>query len=130
MQWLAIALGGALGAMARYAVTIQCASWMSSAVVMNARFPLGTLIVNVLGSALIGVCYVLIIEKGALSAEWRHILMVGFLGAFTTFSTFSLDALNMWQNGHQFLALSYVSITFVASLVAVATAATLTLRFF
>ena len=130
MQWLAIALGGALGAMARYAVTIQCASWMSSSVVMNARFPLGTLVVNVLGSALIGVCYVLIIEKGALAAEWRHILMVGFLGAFTTFSTFSLDALNMWQNGHQFLALSYVSITFVASLVAVAIGASLTLRFF
>lgn len=130
MQWLAIALGGALGAMARYAITIYSASLMESSLVMNARFPLGTLLVNVVGSALIGVCYVLIIEKGALSPEWRHVLMVGFLGAFTTFSTFSLDALNMWQNGHQFLALSYVAITFVATLAAVAASVAVTLRFF
>lgn len=130
MQWLAIALGGALGAMARFGITIYSASLMESSLVMNARFPLGTLLVNVIGSALIGVCYVLIIEKGALSPEWRHVLMVGFLGAFTTFSTFSLDALNMWQNGHQFLALSYVAITFVATLTAVAASVAVTLRFF
>lgn len=130
MQWLAIAFGGALGAMARYGVTIYSASLMESSLLMNARFPLGTLIVNVLGSALIGACYILIIEKGALSPEWRHVLMIGFLGAFTTFSTFSLDALNMWQNGHQFLALTYVSLTFVASLAAVGASAAVTLRFF
>lgn len=130
MQWLAIALGGALGAMARFGITIYSASLMESSLVMNARFPLGTLLVNVIGSALIGVCYVLIIEKGALSPEWRHVLMVGFLGAFTTFSTFSLDALNMWQNGHQFLALFYVAITFVATLTAVAASVAVTLRFF
>lgn len=130
MHWLAIALGGALGAMARYAVTIHSASWVESTLLMNSRFPLGTLLVNVIGSALIGVCYVLIIEKSHLPPEWRHVLMVGFLGAFTTFSTFSLDALNMWQNGHQFLALTYVSITFIASLVAVAASVAVTLRFF
>jgi len=130
MQWIAIALGGALGAMARFAMTNFSATYVESSLLMNSRFPLGTLLVNVLGSALIGVCYVLIIEKGALAPEWRHVLMVGFLGAFTTFSTFSLDALNMWQNGHQILALSYVSITFVASLVAVAVSVSMTLRLF
>lgn len=124
MQWLAIAFGGALGAMARFALTAYAGH------VLDNRFPLGTLVINVLGSALIGICYVLIIEKGAWAPEWRNVLMIGFLGAFTTFSTFSLDALNMWQNGHQFLALSYVSITFFASLAAVTASVAVTLRFF
>jgi CrcB protein len=84
--------------------------------------------VNVLGSALVGICYVLIIEKGAWAPEWRHVLMIGFLGAFTTFSTFSLDALNMWQNGHQTLAFVYAAITFAASLAAVVASVEITQR--
>ncbi len=122
MQWLAIAFGGALGAMARFAVTAYAGH------VLDNRFPLGTLVVNVLGSALVGICYVLIIEKGALAPEWRHVLMIGFLGAFTTFSTFSLDALNMWQNGHQSLAVVYAAITFAASLAAVVASVEITQR--
>ena len=66
--------------------------------------------------------------KGAWAPEWRHVLMIGFLGAFTTFSTFSLDALNMWQNGHQTLALSYAAITFAASLAAVVASVEVTQR--
>lgn len=102
MQWLSVALGGALGAMARFGVNALVYP------VAVGKFPLGTLLVNVLGSIIIGICYVLIIERGVLPAELRNILMVGFLGAFTTFSTFSLDALSLWQNGHLVTGLLYV----------------------
>ena len=81
---MAVALGGALGALGRYGVNGLVYP------VMGDRFPLGTLVVNVAGSMIMGVLYVLIIEKAALPAELRNLLMVGFLGAFTTFSTFLL----------------------------------------
>ena len=105
MHWLAVALGGALGAMGRYGVGGMLFP------VEGSRFPLSTLVVNVLGSILMGVAYVVIVEKSLLGGQWRELLMIGFLGAFTTYSTFSLDALALWQNGHLALALFYVVIT-------------------
>ena len=105
MQWIAVALGGACGAMARYSV----GAWLFP--IEGHRFPLSTLFVNVLGALLMGVFYVIIVEKAALTGCWRELLMVGFLGAFTTFSTFSLDALALWQNGHLALALFYVTVS-------------------
>jgi CrcB protein len=123
MNWIAVAIGGALGAMARYGV---------SSLVFDAssqRFPYATLSVNVLGSFLIGILFVLIVEKGLLPPEMRSILMVGFLGAFTTFSTFSLDALGLWQNGHLLLALVYALGTVVLCLAAISIAVWLTRLF-
>ena len=122
MLWVAIALGGALGALGRYAIT----SYIYP--VMGNDFPLGTLIVNMLGSVFIGICYVLIIEKGLWAPQWRHLLMTGFLGAFTTFSTFSLDVVNLWQNGHLFSALSYVLISITSCIIAVLVSVSLTLK--
>jgi CrcB protein len=113
MHWLAVAVGGALGAMARYAVSI----WVFN--ISSHKFPYATLSVNVLGSFIMGILFVVIVEKAALPAEMRSLLMVGFLGAFTTFSTFSLDALSLWQNGHLFLALVYVLATVALCLAAI-----------
>ena len=110
MQWLAVALGGAFGAMGRFAVNAAIFP------MFGGRLPVGTLVVNVLGSILMGLCYVLIIERGVLPAELRNLLMVGFLGAFTTFSTFSLDTLALWQNGHLALAAAYVVLNVVLCL--------------
>ncbi|MEH6468150.1 MAG: fluoride efflux transporter CrcB [Porticoccus sp.] len=110
MQWLAVALGGALGAMGRFGVNAVIFP------VLGGRFPIGTLVVNVGGSVLMGLFYVLIIERGVLPAELRNLLMVGFLGAFTTFSTFSLDTLALWQNGHFALAAVYVVLNVVLCL--------------
>lgn len=113
MHWLAVAIGGALGAIARYAVS----TWIFNAT--SHKFPYATLSVNVLGSFVMGILFVFIVERAALPAEMRGLLMIGFLGAFTTFSTFSLDALGLWQNGHLFLALVYVLATVVLCLVAI-----------
>lgn len=90
---LAIALGGALGAVSRYWLTTAVNQWHQSSL------PLGTLLVNVIGSFLIGVCFVFFLEKLHLVDAWRPLLMTGFLGAFTTFSTYSLDALLLFQQG-------------------------------
>lgn len=88
-QTLAIAAGGAIGALLRF--------WMSSGVYawLGRAFPYGTLAVNVLGSLLMGFLYILMIERLAIGAEWRAFALVGLLGAFTTFSTFSIETLNL-----------------------------------
>lgn len=102
MTYLAIAVGGALGAMSRFGLMTLIGN------VAGSRFPWGTLIVNVSGSLLIGVLYVLISEKMLLSVEARALLIVGFLGAFTTFSTFSLDTLLLIQQGFWLQACAYL----------------------
>lgn len=107
MQWLAVALGGAIGAMGRYGVNAVVFT------LTGGRLPFGTLCVNVLGSIAMGVFYVLIVERTLLPDPWREFVLVGFLGAFTTFSAFSLDSLALWQNGHIALAFTYVILSLV-----------------
>lgn len=120
MHWLSIAIGGAMGAMGRY--------WVSSCLlpISSYKFPYATFSVNVVGSLLMGFLYVLIVERGGLPEQARHLLMVGFLGAFTTFSTFSLDAISLWQNGGQTMALIYVFTTVFSCLLAIIVAIWLT----
>jgi CrcB protein len=91
MQLIAIAAGGALGALFRY--------WVSNGVhlVAGRSFPYGTLTVNVIGSLCIGLLYVLFNERFEVAAHWRALLMVGVLGAFTTFSTFSMETLELLE---------------------------------
>jgi len=120
MQWLAVALGGAIGAMGRFGVNSLLYP------VYEDRFPLATIVVNVIGSCLMGILYVLIIEKAAMPVEWRNVLMVGFLGAFTTFSTFSLDALALWQNGQLILSATYILSSVVLCILATFSAISLT----
>lgn len=120
MHWLSVALGGAFGAVCRYWVSVSLFP------VTQYKFPLATLSVNVLGSLAMGILYVIIVERGGLPDQMRTVLMVGFLGAFTTFSTFSLDALSLWQNGDQLMALIYVVSTVVLCLLAVICAVWLT----
>ena len=74
----------------------------------GSSFPLGTFSVNILGSFLIGVFFVVLAEKAQLAEPWRPLVTVGFLGAMTTFSTFSLDALLLFEQGHYNTALFYI----------------------
>ena len=92
MVLVMIAVGGALGAVARYSLS----GWVQG--LLSTSFPLGTMAVNVLGSFLLGLLFYLL-EGLAVSAEVRSLLTIGFLGAFTTFSTFSYEALVLVQGG-------------------------------
>ncbi|SDK17418.1 fluoride efflux transporter CrcB [Microbulbifer yueqingensis] len=123
MQLLAVALGGAIGAIIRYLVTV----WTYP--LTGGKFPLGTLIVNVTGSFLIGVVYVAIVERGMLSPEWRLLLMTGLFGALTTFSTFSLETLLLWHNEQPLMALAYILISLVLCLAATGAAIALTMKY-
>ncbi len=100
--FLFIALGGAFGAVARYSL----ATWVHG--LWETRVPMGTLLVNMLGSFLIGIVFVLI-ERQVLHPDWRGVLMVGFLGAFTTFSTFSLETIALIEAGHLLQAAGYMA---------------------
>ncbi|WP_456416589.1 fluoride efflux transporter CrcB [Thiolapillus sp.] len=92
MQALAIAAGGALGALMRYWVSTATYAWLGRG------FPWGTLAVNVLGSFLMGVLYILLLERLSSGPEMRAFLLIGFLGAFTTFSAFSMETLNLLED--------------------------------
>ncbi len=110
---LFIALGGAVGALGRY--------WVTS-LVSNppASIPWGTLTVNVLGSLLMGALFVIIVEKAQLPANLRPLLMIGFLGAFTTFSTFSLETVALIHEGHIMSAAIYILLSVILSVLALA----------
>ena len=92
MLILMIALGGAFGAVARYGLS----GWVHS--LLDTTFPMGTLAVNILGSFLLGLSLPLF-ESLAWSADLRTLVTIGFLGAFTTFSTFSYEAVVLLEGG-------------------------------
>ncbi len=91
IQLIAIAAGGAAGALLRFWVSTGVYGWLGRG------FPWGTLAVNLLGSLVMGVLYVLFMERMNVTPELRAGLLIGLLGAFTTFSTFSLETLNLIQ---------------------------------
>jgi fluoride exporter len=113
MMWLAVALGGALGALGRFALT----SYLIPVSVK--QFPWGTLVVNLLGSVCIGICYFILIEKQWVAIAWRPFLMTGFLGAFTTYSTFALESFLLWQQGQISYAITYALASLLGCLLAV-----------
>ena len=98
-----IAVGGAVGSVGRYLAQVAVTRHFPY------PFPLGTLLVNVLGCLLIGLFYALA-EKGTVaSPELRLLLTTGFCGGFTTFSTFSYEMLTLLQDEHYFLAALYAA---------------------
>ena len=93
MSIISIAIGGAAGSLCRYG--------MSNGIylLLGRSFPYGTLAVNILGSFIMGSVYILMIERASISEELRAGITVGLLGAFTTFSTFSIETINLIESG-------------------------------
>jgi CrcB protein len=92
-QWFAIASGGALGALGRFLVANGIYK------LVGRDFPWGTLVVNISGSFMMGLLFTLLLERSMLSSTIRTAILVGFLGAFTTFSTFSLETVQLFIQG-------------------------------
>lgn len=99
---LAVAVGGAIGSVARYLVAI------GSGKIFGINFPWGILIINVTGSLLIGVFVGLFATKWDLPQSVRIFLTVGICGGYTTFSTFSLDSYYLMERGQVLMALAYM----------------------
>ena len=108
---LQVALGGAIGASGRYLTGVAAVR------LLGHGFPWGTLIVNVIGSFLMGVLVVVMAQK--FGTRFAPFLMTGLLGGFTTFSAFSLDALTLYERGQTGLAAGYVLASVLLTLSAI-----------
>ncbi len=115
-RWLWVGTGGFLGALARYGL----AGWVQERVNHAARFPAGTLAVNLLGAFLLGALAGLVEVQGLLSPQSRAFLMIGFLGSFTTFSTFSYESLGLLRDGRWPAGLANLALHLLGGLLAVA----------
>jgi len=111
-QILVIAGGGALGAVARFGLSNGVYRWLGR------DFPWGTLVVNALGSFLMGLLFVLLLERSLFGPEVRAAVLVGFLGAFTTFSTFSIETLSLVEQGEPLRALLNIAASVLICLLA------------
>jgi CrcB protein len=109
--FFAVAIGGGIGAVLRYLVANLGQSWTT------ADFPLGTLVVNIIGCALIGLVTALLIGPLAQHREFlRILLIVGVLGGFTTFSTFAIDSFELFEDGRVRQAVIYILLSNVVGI--------------
>ncbi|WP_310619421.1 fluoride efflux transporter CrcB [Flexibacterium corallicola] len=99
---LIVALGGGAGAACRHLVS------MAYFKLLGPSFPWGTLTVNILGSAIMGAFIEILLHRLGSSTELRLLIATGFLGGFTTFSSFSLDVIVLWERGEPVIAFVYV----------------------
>jgi fluoride exporter len=108
-----IFLGAGFGGVFRY--------WISNSVywVIGRQFPYGTLVVNVSGCFLMGLLFVLILERfDGIGPQLRSLLLIGFLGGYTTFSSFSIETLNLFENGAWFSAVLNIFLSVILCIVA------------
>lgn len=103
--YIAVAIGGSLGAVSRYWLSNSTYQWLGT------NFPYGTLMVNVVGSLLMGFLSVFLVHRWNVSDELRFGILVGYLGSFTTFSTFAMDSLHWMDSGAIFKSISYILVS-------------------
>ncbi len=90
-QLALVAGGGAVGSVLRFITSSSVQRFT------NTDFPFGTLSVNVIGSFVMGLLYIFLVERSSMSMEWRALLLIGLLGGFTTFSSFSIETMNLLE---------------------------------
>jgi CrcB protein len=110
---IAICIGACFGALARW----QLGLWLNPTTAEEGLFPWGTLAANLVGGYFIGLCVGIFQNMPQLDPEWRLLCITGFLGALTTFSTFSAEVVGMLQQGRLLLAMSTASAHLIGSLV-------------
>jgi len=113
MRFLWVGFGGALGSIARYLVGLLVYERMGT------RFPYGTFVINISGCFVIGLVLTVLDARLELSPAWREAVAIGFIGAFTTFSTFEYETLRAVQHGQAATALTYVASSVVLGFAAV-----------
>jgi CrcB protein len=115
MTYLWIAIGSALGGMARHWCTLVATAWFGAA------FPWGTLFINILGSFVIGLFFALTGPGGRFDVplDAKLFVMTGICGGYTTFSAFSLQTLSLFQDGAWFRGSAYIAASVVLCLIAV-----------
>jgi CrcB protein len=112
LRYLMVGVGGFAGAVSRYAVAL----WIGQR--WGRSFPLGTFVINVCGSFLIGLLMYLLTEKLIVNPQWRLLLIVGFLGAYTTFSTFQYETGELIRDSEWILASLNVGGSVIAGFIA------------
>ena len=112
-KYLLIAIGGALGSIARY--------WVGSTIAnrMGTKFPYGTFVINITACVVIGFSLSFLARRADLNSGWRFLVPVGFIGAYSTFSTYEWETLSTIRDGAFFLAALYSAGSFILGLAAV-----------
>ena len=113
-RYLFIAIGGALGSILRYYVGVATTERFGP------RFPLGTLVINITACFLIGISIEYLNRHAGLNPAWRYLIPIGFIGAYSTFSTFEWEIWTNITSGVFWIALAYVAISLIFGFIAVA----------
>lgn len=112
-KYVMVGIGGCLGAIARF--------WLGGLIYqkMGTRFPYGTFVINISGCFLVGFMVTVLTERTHLNANWRYLIPVGFIGAYTTFSTFEFETLAALRDGQLLVAALNVALSVVVGFIAV-----------
>lgn len=111
-QAIAVAIGGAIGSVLRFQIGKKVQALASS------NFPYGVFLVNITGCFLIGILTMLLLDRFNVSPIWRAAILIGFLGGYTTFSSFTNDAINLLRTGQYLIGFLYIFSSLILSLLA------------